>query len=69
MKITVVIGKGGQVVGTAQHGIQGNPQAGDGGPVAGPGQSAQVIDMPAELQRLEDVGELHKRLKTVVRSR
>src|SRR5262245_20915798 len=60
MKITVVTGKGGKIIGTALHAPsgdpaigqgspvagQGSPVAGQGGPVAGPGQSVHVIDLP-----------------------
>ena len=63
MKITVVTGKAGKILGTAHHGQAAKPEAGDGGPIAGPGQSVHVIDLPHELERVEDAGELHRHLK------
>jgi hypothetical protein len=69
MKITVVTGHGGKIVGTAHHGVKGKPEAGEGGPVAGPGQAVHVIDLPNELERLDDAGELHRRLRGHVPSR
>jgi len=63
MQITVVTGKAGKILGTAHHGQAAKPEAGDGGPIAGPGQSVHVIDLPHELERVEDAGELHRHLK------
>ena len=54
MKVTLVIGQGGKIVGTANHVQSSNPAMGDGGPVAGPGQSVHVIDMPRELESVKD---------------
>jgi hypothetical protein len=64
MKVTVITGTGGKIVGTAHHGITGNPEAGYGGPVAGKAQSASVIDLPAELEGVTDADSLHSRLKS-----
>jgi hypothetical protein len=69
VKITVITGKDGKIIGTAHFGVEGKPEAGNGGPVAGPNQSIQVIDMPSELERVEDAGELHRGLKSHVPSR
>ena len=63
MKITVVTGKAGKILGTAHHGQAAKPEAGDGGPIAGPGQSVHVIDLPHELEKVEDAGDLHRQLK------
>jgi hypothetical protein len=63
MKITVVTGKAGKILGTAHHGQAAKPEAGDGGPIAGPGQSVHVIDLPHELEKVEDAGELNRQLK------
>jgi hypothetical protein len=63
MKLDVIVGRDGKIIGTAHHGINDRPQAGYGGPVAGPNQTAHVIEIPAELQRLESVEELHGRLE------
>ena len=54
MKITVVTDRDGKIVGTAHHGHTSKPEAGDGGPIAGPGQSTHVIDLPRELEGVED---------------
>ena len=63
MKLTVITGRGGKIVGTA-HCSEGDPVAGQGGPVAGPHQTAHVIDdLPRELQKLKSAEELHGALK------
>jgi hypothetical protein len=63
MKMTIVTGKRGTIVGTARE-IEGSkPEAGYGGPVAGPGQSIHVIDVPAELEGIADASEMHRELK------
>ncbi|MBV8508825.1 MAG: hypothetical protein JO289_01545 [Xanthobacteraceae bacterium] len=69
MKITVITGQGGKIVGTAHHGSANKPEAGEGGPIAGPGQSVHVIDLPRELEGVEDASELHRRLKGHISSR
>jgi hypothetical protein len=69
MKLFVITGKGGKIVGTAHHGVTSNPEAGDGGPVAGPGQKVHVVDLPSELEKVNDAEGLHRRLKAHVRSR
>jgi hypothetical protein len=63
MKITVITDKTGKVVGTA-HQIKGKPGTGDGGPVAGPEQTVRLIDLPAELEKIEDPAELHRKLRS-----
>ena len=70
MKITVVTGQGGNIVGTAHHvrSGSGNPAMGDGGPVAGPDQTVHVIDLPSELESIQDAEEFHRRLKPLVPS-
>jgi len=62
MKLTVITGRGGKIVGTARH-TEGDAAAGRGGPVAGPQQKAHVIDLPRELQKLKSAEELHGALK------
>ncbi len=69
MKIIVVTGQGGKIVGTAHDLRSGNPASGDGGPVAGPGQSVQVVDVPSELEGVKDAGEFHRKLEPLVRPR
>ena len=55
MKMTVITGRGGAIIGTArQTADEGRTPAGSGGPVAGPGQTIHVIDLPTELARIED---------------
>jgi hypothetical protein len=66
MKITVITGKGGKVVGTA-HLATGKAEAGSGGPVAGPGQTVKVIDLPKELENITDADDLHRKLKSHVK--
>ena len=67
MKITVLIDKTGKVVGTAHFGIKSSSGSGDGGPVAGPGEKAQVIDLPTELEKVQDATELHRKLQRHLR--
>ena len=63
MKLTVITGKGGKIEGVA-HQAKGKPEAGDGGPIAGPGQSVHMIDLPKELENVTDADELHRKLKS-----
>jgi hypothetical protein len=63
VKIIVITDKTGKVVGTA-HSIKNKPGAGHGGPVAGPDQAVRVIDLPAELEKVEDVADLHRKLQS-----
>jgi hypothetical protein len=67
MKMTVIKDKAGNIVGTAHHGVEGNPGAGVGGPIAGPEQTVDVIDVPAELEQVEDAGELHSKLRDLLK--
>lgn len=64
MKLTVITGKDGTIVATAGHAENGNPDAGEGGPVAGPAQSVHVIDLPKELENTADADGLHRQLKS-----
>jgi hypothetical protein len=66
MKMTVITDKAGKIVGTARQGVAGQPGAGAGGPVAGPEQTVHVIDVPEELENVEDAAELHDRLQTLL---
>jgi hypothetical protein len=66
MKMTVITDNAGKIVGTARHGDKSQPGAGAGGPVAGPEQTVHVIDVPEELQNVEDAGELHTRLQALL---
>jgi hypothetical protein len=66
MKMTVITDKAGKIVGTARLGVEAQPGAGAGGPVAGPEQTVRVIDVPAELESVEDAGELHRRLQALL---
>ena len=63
MRLTVVTDQTGKVVGTARQLGEGDPAAGSGGLVAGPGQEVHAIDVPDELQEIQDPDELHSRLK------
>ncbi|HYB80576.1 MAG TPA: hypothetical protein VED43_02765 [Mycobacterium sp.] len=62
MKITVITDERGNVIGTVGKPTSIKPEAGTGGPVAGPGQSIREVEVPKELQGVEDVTELHRRL-------
>lgn len=66
MKMTVITDKAGKIVGAAHHGVEGQPGAGTGGPVAGPEQTVHVIEVPEELEKVEDAGELHNKLQTLL---
>ncbi len=67
MKMTVITDKAGEIVGTAHHDVEGRPGAGVGGPIAGPEQTANVIEVPKELEQVEDVGELHRELRRLLK--
>jgi hypothetical protein len=66
MKMTVITGKDGTIVGTAREGDANKPEAGIGGPLAGPDQSIHVIDLPKQLENVADASELHRGIKTYV---
>jgi hypothetical protein len=69
MQVTLVVGNDGKIVGTANHVQSSDPAMGHGGPVAGPGQSLYVIDMPNGLEKVKDAEELHRRLQPYVPAR
>ena len=46
--------------------VQSQSGAGTGGPVAGPEQTVHVIDVPAELESVQDAGELHSKLQALL---
>jgi hypothetical protein len=69
MKLDVIVDRDGKIAGTAHHGINDRPHAGQGGPVAGPHQTLHVIEVPADLQRLDSAEELHRRLAAHIPSR
>jgi hypothetical protein len=69
MKMTVITDERGNILGTAGQGKKSNPDAGTGGPVAGPGQLLQEIEVPKELQGVEDVSELHRKLLDHLRNK
>jgi hypothetical protein len=66
LKVTVITGKDGTIVGTAREADATKPEAGVGGPLAGPEQSIHVIDLPKELERVADASELHRGIKAYV---
>jgi hypothetical protein len=69
MKMTVITGRGGKIIGTArQTDDEGHTPAGSGGPIAGPGQSTHVIDLPSELEKVQDPEQLFAKLKGLVPS-
>jgi len=63
MKITVITGRTGKIVGTYRPAPSANPEVGTGGPLAGPGQAVHVIDLPQELENVTGADELHRGLK------
>ena len=67
MKLTVIVGAHGQVVGTAHH-VEGEEGSGAGGPIAGPGQSVLVIDVPDDAEAAGDVDGLYRALERLIRS-
>ena len=67
MKTTVITGRGGKIIGTArQTADEGRTPAGSGGPIAGPGQTVHLIDLPSELDRIEDPEQLFDKLKRLI---
>jgi hypothetical protein len=62
MKITVITDDRGNIVGTAGMQASTKPEAGTGGPIAGPGQLVREIELPKELVGVEDVVEVYRRL-------
>ncbi|MGW0019554.1 hypothetical protein ACWDUD_14585 [Rhodococcus sp. NPDC003382] len=67
MKLTVIVGPDGQVIGTAHH-IDSEEGSGTGGPIAGPGQSVLLIDVPPDVENVHDVDELYRSLERIIRS-
>jgi len=61
--MTIVIGKDGKIVGTAHEVALSKVEAGYGGPIAGPGQSIRVIDLPKDFEGISDASDLHRKLK------
>jgi hypothetical protein len=62
MKITVITDEHANIVGTAGKPTSTKPEAGTGGPVAGPGQAVHEVELPEELHGVADVAELHRKL-------
>jgi hypothetical protein len=69
MKITVITGKAGKIIGTFRPAESAKPEVGTGGPIAGPGQAVHVIDLPKELENVTSADELHRGLKGHVGAR
>jgi hypothetical protein len=65
MKLTVITGKAGKIIGTYRPAIGAKPEVGSGGPLAGPSQKVHVIDLPTELENA-GADELHRGLKSHV---
>jgi hypothetical protein len=66
MKITVITGKAGKIIGTYRPAPSAKPEVGTGGPIAGPGQALHMIDLPTELESVASADELHRGLKSHV---
>jgi hypothetical protein len=69
MEVTVITGQDGKIIGTARLAQNGDPAAGSGGPIAGPGQSVRVINLPSEFENIKDAEELHRQLEGFIASR
>lgn len=69
MKVTIVTDQSGEIVGTARAVETGDPATGTGGPVAGPEQASQVIDLPSDLESIENPEDFRRRLQDYVRRR
>jgi hypothetical protein len=69
MEVTVITGQDGKIVGIARLAQNGDPAAGSGGPIAGPGQSARVISLPGEFENIKDPEELHRQLENFLSSK
>ena len=46
MKLTVITGKAGKIIGTYRPAAGAKPEVGNGGPIAGPSQAVRTIDLP-----------------------
>jgi hypothetical protein len=62
-KITVITDDRSNIVGTAGKRASTKPEAGTGGPIAGPGQSIHEIELPKELAGVEDVVGLYAKVQ------
>ena len=52
MKLTVITGKAGKIIGTYRPAATSKPEVGTGGPIAGPSQAVRTIDLPKELENV-----------------
>jgi hypothetical protein len=66
MRMTVITNQAGEIVGTARQSVEGAPGSGSGGPVAGPEDTIHDVEVPEDLEQIEDVGELHRRLQSLI---
>jgi hypothetical protein len=69
MKITVITDDRSNIVGTAGKRASTKPEAGTGGPIAGPRQSIREIELPKELAGVEDIVELYPKLQQHLKMR
>ena len=56
----------GKIVGTSLNTTDTGSAEGEAQLAAGPGQSVRVVDLPEELQLIEDANELHTRLESLI---
>jgi hypothetical protein len=66
MRMTIITNKAGEVVGTASHRVEGVTGSGTGGPTAGPEHTLHDVEVPEDLERIQDVAELHGRLQSLL---
>lgn len=64
MELTVITGKSGKIIGTYRSVNGSEPEAGVGGPIAGAHQKVHVIDLPEELENVDNTDEFHQQLKS-----
>jgi hypothetical protein len=62
MKMTVVTDGAGKVISTYAHPEQPDPDAPTLHISGGPGHTVHEVDVPAEYENIESVGELHSRV-------
>ena len=68
MRMTVITNEAGEVIGTARYRVEdATGSGGAGGPIAGPEHAAHDIEVPEELRKIEDVGELHRKLQGLLK--
>ena len=69
MKISVITGKDGKIIGTGGYAKgEAGGETGAGGPIAGPGETADQIELPDALGNIQAPDEFHRALEQHMRS-